>query len=337
MRTTYRTWQLTGPNHIQRIIIDKEKMCNMLNACSTGFGIVVDGSSTNTGVAIMSDLGGLTATISIARNSNRKTEDAVEYKVALKSELTDILLTCKDRIKYIWYEEPFVGFADSSSVLMMIRSTIKEILIEHKDELSHIVFTEVNNKRWKKIFLEKHGLKLPPGGSDAEKAAVASILRTRLVVDNLYDLSCDVTQDEFDACGIVSAGFEALKNHVDLTSKKAVRKFKFETVFELYNATAEEIEEDVILSLDTVIKQNRIPAKVIENGLTIKTLNGRKSFDNNVYELMGDDDKLLILMYSAEKYANILMTYCTQESIINNIDYNAEQTMVVYVWRKNRH
>lgn len=337
MRATYRTWQLVGPEHIQMQIIDAAKLHASLNACNTSIGIGIDGSSTNTGVAIMSDLGGLLGTISLARNSNRKTETPVEYKLALKAELAQLLINCRQNIKYVWYEEPFIGFVDSSSVLMMIRSTVQEILVEHKDLLGHIKYTEVNNKRWKKIFLEAHGTYLPAGGSAAEKAAIAAVLKPRLVRDNLLDPTCDVTQDEFDAAGIVFAGFRSISDGIKLESSKAVHKFKFETAFELFGLGIDEVEEDIVQSLDYAIKQYKIPRKVVENGITFKVLNGRKLFDNIVYETMGDDDKLLILIYSADKYANVLMSYCTQQSIIDQLQSGTDQTMVCYVWRKNRH
>lgn len=342
MHATYRTWVLVGPNHIKMTIIDAVNLYNMLNTCKTGFGIGIDGSSSNTGIGIMSEQEGLACTIACTRDSGKKKEDAVEYKLALKKEIEAILLNCKDHIKYIWYEEPFIGYAESSSVLMMIRSTVKEILVEHKDILGDIKYTEVNNKRWKKIFLESRNSRLPSNKgtfnslSEAEKAAVAAVLSPKLVNDNLYDLTCSVTQDEFDACGIVSAGFYALRNNLSLESQKAVHKFKYETVFELYDLTPEETEEDIVQSLDETVGQYNIPSRVVENGITIRQLNGRKLFSNIVYETMGEDDKLLILVYRADKYANVLLTDCTQQDIIDNIRPNTIQTMVVYVWRKNR-
>ena len=201
INTVYRAWDLVGPQHIKMNTLTIDDMCARINQSETPVGIGIDGSSTNTGIGIMNKIGGLLGTAALSRV---KGDDYIQYKLSFQAELTKLLLTCKDKITNIWYEEPFVGYTNAAEVLMAIRTTIKEIIYTHP-ELKHIVYKEVNNKRWKKIFLEQHNSRLPSGGTPAEKKAIADILSVKLVYDNLYDARCAVTQDEMDASGLVFA------------------------------------------------------------------------------------------------------------------------------------
>ena len=246
-------------------------------------------------------------------------------------------MTCKDKISHIWYEEPFIGFTRAAEVLLAIRTTVKEILLEHKEKLGHIVYKEVNNKRWKKIFLEAHGSRLPSGGSELEKKAVADILSKKLIYDTLENPNCCVTQDEMDATGLAYAGWYGETKDIDLASKKPVHKFKFNIKFEIYNATTQEIEQNIYALLNSACSDFKIPPKVLDNGITVRVLSGRKLFDNIVYETMADTDKLLIFIYNANKYANILLEYGVEQGIAEQIiDFGNNQTLVAYIWRKAR-
>ena len=329
----YRAWDLVGPQHIQMHTITLDEICNRINQSPVPVGIGIDGSSSNTGLGIMNKTGGLLGTAALGRT---KGEDFIQYKLSLQAELAHILLACKDKITHIWYEEPFVGYINAAEVLMAIRTTVKEIIYAHP-ELKHITYKEVNNKRWKKIFLEQHGSQLPTGGSSAEKKAIADILSKRLVYDNLYNAECCVTQDEMDAAGLVYAGWYGEKEGVRLESKKPIYKFKFNIAFEIFDATTEEVEQNIALTLYDASKEYKIPGKVLDNGVTIKVLSGRKLFDNIVYETMEDNDKLLVFIYDATKYANILFKYGAEQGITNQIqNFGDGQTIAAYVWRKSR-
>lgn len=344
MGTLYKIWDLVGPGHIKMFNITLEQMCSRINSYNTEIGIGIDGSSSNTGIAIMTKDMALVGTTGFKRaKKGSKDEDYVEYKIRLKEELRSMLLACKNCIKYVWYEEPFVGYADSSSVLMAIRTTVKEILIENKEELSGIVFREINNKKWKKIFLETHNSRLPgvKGNyktlSDAEKAAIASVLTPRLLDDNLESQKSSATQDEMDAIGIAFTGWHSVKFNINLASKKAVHSFSYEIRFELYNETPEDTEQGLYSSIYSSIEEYNIPTRVTDNGITIKILNGRGQFENLIYENMGEDDKLLVFVYKACKYANILFNKGQDSGILNAInDLGDNQTIVAYIWRKNR-
>lgn len=330
---TYRAWDLIGPQHIKMNILTFDELCQRINQSQVPVGIGIDGSSSNTGLGIMNKSGALISTSVISRAKN---EDYIQYKLSLQDILTKLLLTCKDKISHIWYEEPFVGYTNAAEVLMAIRTAVKEIIYVHQ-ELNHIVYKEVNNKRWKKIFLEQHGSKLPAGGSDAEKKAIADILRTRLIYDNLYDTRCCVLQDEMDAAGLIYAGWYGENENVKLESKKPVHKFKFNVFFELFDSTPEEVEQDIMLSLLDSAAEYKIPSKVLDNGVTITVLTGRKAFDTIVYETMEDSDKLLILIYKASKYTNALFKYGAEQGIASQLqDFGDDQTMAAYIWRKSR-
>jgi hypothetical protein len=281
----------------------------------------------------MNKIGGLLGTAALSRV---KGDDYIQYKLSFQAELTKLLLTCKDKITNIWYEEPFVGYTNAAEVLMAIRTTIKEIIYTHP-ELKHIVYKEVNNKRWKKIFLEQHNSRLPSGGTPAEKKAIADILSVKLVYDNLYDARCAVTQDEMDASGLVFAGWYGERENVKLESKKPIHKFGFNIKFELFDASPEEVEQNIMLTLLDSAEEYKVPARVLDNGVTISILTGRKLFDNIVYETMEDSDKLLVLIYDASKYTNILFKYGAEQGVANQLNsFGDGQTIAAYVWRKSR-
>lgn len=337
--TAFKYWALIGEQRLKMMEQPLEFIASIINQSASPVGIGIDGSSTNTGVSIMSKEGKLICTAAIKRDKskNSKETDSVAYKLRLKSELKDLLLACKTKITHIWYEEPFAGWVNATEVLMAIRTTVKEILLENKEELSSINYVEVNNKRWKSIFFKQHNVAFPTGGSVKEKAAIASILNTVLVYDTVEDKRCAVTQDEMDATGIVYAGWYSVKNNIDLKSKPPVHKFKYEIAFEIYDGTPDEAEQDILQSILPVSIEHNIPSKVLDNGVDIQKLNGRKLFDNIVYETMGDDDKLLVLIYRADKYANVLMEHSNSQDILDNIDsFGADQVIAAYVWRKNR-
>lgn len=331
--TIYRAWDLVEPQHIKMNMLTFDDLCQRINQSSSPVGIGIDGSSTNTGVSIMTNAGALVSTAAISRDDN---EDFVLYKVNLQNVLTELLLNCKEKIANIWYEEPFIGYTKAAEVLMAIRTTVKEIIYTHP-ELKHIKYIEVNNKRWKKIFLEQHNSRLPAGGSAAEKKAIADVLGVKLIHDNLYDARCAVTQDEMDATGLVYAGWYSERENVKLESKKQVHKFKFNIAFELFDAEPAEVESNITLSLLDSAKEYKVPAKVLDNGVTINILTGRKMFENIVYETMEDSDKLLIFIYPASKYANILIEYGIDQGITEQLNQFGEgQTIAAYIWRKTR-
>ena len=327
----YRVWDTLADGRKKVRELTSAEMYEVINNSADIVGLGIDGSSSNTGLGFITNKGTLLGTGRVAKKSK---EDQTEYRHKLKDELTSLLLACKSKLTNVWYEEPFIGFASATPVLMAIKPIVKDILYENK-ELSSIVYKEVNNKRWKKIFLNAHNCKLPIG-TTAEKKAIASVLSPIFVYDNKERFECCVTQDEMDATGIVFAGWYSVKHNLEIESKKAIKPFKYEIIFELYDESVEDTTSSLMFSLSDVADIAEIPRKVLDNGIVMVTLDGRKSFDKLVYEHMNDEDKLLVFIYKASKYADKLFTEDAGK-IVDSINGSGEkQTIVAYIWRKNR-
>lgn len=129
----------------------------------------IDGSTTNTGVAIIQkSSGGLYFTISFTREKSQG-ETPVQYKVRLKRAINQILQN-NTLIDTIYYEEPFIGYASAAPNLMMLRTSIEEIIVENEPLLNYIKHAEINNKHWKKLFLVPDKV---PNGTELEKRLYA--------------------------------------------------------------------------------------------------------------------------------------------------------------------
>lgn len=273
----------------------------------------IDGSTSNSGVAILrqSD-GALMYSMAFSRESK---EEPVRYKVQFKSILVQLFRRCKD-IVYVYYEEPIIEYASAVGNLMMLRTIIDEIKIENEPEFNYIGNSEVNNKKWKKAFLEPAKL---PNNTELEK---------KMVRDKLTEyIPClvDATQDEIDATAM---GFAALMMFIQtgddkgLQSKKKAKPFQYNAYF----VGAEECDD----ALDTFMSSRSVPKELIGSGLGITKLGAREDFDQHIYRNMGDDDKILVIEFNSDKHGDIILRHRLGEiSMLNSKIY-------AFVWRKNR-
>ena len=276
--------------------------------------MAIDGSTTCTGIAFMEkEHGYLLGTTALKRSNG---ESQVRYKVEYKKFIVDILK--KFKISNIFYEEPYIGFADSTKALFMLRSSIEELIIENEPEFDNIKYIEVNNKRWKKALLGEGNC---PVGTDLEKAAVKAEIVRQLPFMNR------VTQDEIDATGIGFVAITRLKSgtEVELASNKKAKPFKFNIKF-----IGADNEDEFYTEFFDQLEDYKIPRMVLDNGMTIRKIPGSGIFDNYVYKYMGDSDKLLVLCFSVKHHANIIL-----EHRISNLTANNKYIYAI-VWRKTR-
>lgn len=278
--------------------------------------ISIDGSTTNTGLAILrEDNGGLLYSCSFSRDgSSKEPESPVRYKVRLKQAVQKILER-NQLIDKIYYEEPFIGYASAAPNLMMLRTFIEELIIENEPRFDYLKHVEINNKKWKKLFLAPDKM---PTGTEAEKKAV----RTKL--EGFMPFLKDVTQDEIDA---ISMGFVAtthIRLHTDdeLSSQKKPRPFQYNIKFIGANE-----DDDMLLEFSDVYSG---PDYLLENGLAITTCKGTEDFNKHVYKHMGSEDKVLIIKYDSSKHGNLTLQY--------KIGHLAASYDYIYaiVWRKAR-
>lgn len=274
----------------------------------------IDGSTTNTGMAILRECdGALLYLISAAREKD--TESPVRYKVRLK-QAVKFLFENNPRITTVYYEEPCIGFAGAVANLFMLRTFIEELIIENEPSFNHIKHYEIPNKRWKKLFLAPDKC---PTGSEAEKAAV----KQKVLYYMPFMFSS--TQDEIDA---LAMGFAAV-NHMrdgklpeDLESAKKISKFLYNIQF-----IAADDDESMLLEFSEVYKG---PQVILENGINLTEIDGKSNFDKHVYQTMGGDDKLLIIKFSTKHHSNLVLQH--------KIGHLAAQYDYLYamVWRKSR-
>ncbi len=271
----------------------------------------IDGSTDNTGVAILREGdGALCASIGF----EKKDETPVAYKVRLKRAIQGILER-NPYIKHVFYEEPFIEYAEAAARLLMLRVFIEEIKIENEPAFDYLSYAEINNQKWKRLFLYP------------QKCTGDSKLQKKMVRDKLVSglpYLKDVTQDEIDA---IAMGFVAVVKLKDgdereLESKRKARPFKYEVQF--IGGDSDEIV------LQEMFDTCNIPQVVLENGITIVGLSSKGSFDNKVLEAMGQDDKLVIIKFSSNKHGNIILKH--------KIGALAAEYDTIYavVWRKNR-
>ncbi len=276
--------------------------------------MAIDGSTTNTGVAILRESdGALLFTCSFAREKNTN-ETPVQYKVRLKKAINTIL-TNNTLIQSVYYEEPFIGYASSVPNLMMLRTFIEELIVENEPLLDYLKHIEINNKKWKKLFLAPDKC---PTGTDAEKAAV------RKKLEGYMPFLSVVSQDEIDA---ISMGFIAavnIKNGTDedLESKKKPKPFQYNIAF----IGADE-DDDMLLEFGDIYDG---PNYLLENGINLTTCKGTEDFNKHVYKEMGNEDKVLIIKYDSKKHGNLTLQY--------RIGHLAATYKYIYaiVWRKSR-
>lgn len=272
----------------------------------------IDGSTTNTGVAILRERdGALCYSCAFTREQG---ETPVQYKVRLKRAVHQIL-TNNTLIETVYYEEPFIGYASAAPNLMMLRTFIEELIVENEPLLNYLKHAEINNKRWKKLFLAPDKC---PTGTELEKAAV------RAKLEGYMPFLKPVTQDEIDA---ISMGFIAtvqIRNGDEdsLESKKKPRPFQYNVRF----IGADE-DEHMLMEFPDIYDG---PSYLLENGLALTECKGTEDFDKHIYKMMGNDDKVLIVRFNSNKHGNLILQY--------KLGHLASTYEYIYaiVWRKSR-
>lgn len=274
----------------------------------------IDGSTSNSGLALLRESdGALLYTMAAKRDASG--ESPVHYKIRLKRAVRD-LLRANPKIHKVMYEEPCIGYAGAVSNLFMLRTFIEELIIEEEPEFDHIKHFEINNKRWKKLFLAPDKC---PTGSELEKKAV------RNKVEMYLPFLSKVTQDEIDA---IAMGFATCKFMIDgqtaeeLESKKRISKFQYNIKF-----LACENDDNMWVEFFDVYKG---PEALLQNGMHLTEIDSKTNFDKHVFKTMGIDDKVLIVKFSSKHHANLVLQH--------KIGHLAAQFPYIYaiVWRKTR-
>lgn len=276
----------------------------------------IDGSTDTTGIGLLRESdGALIACASFHRERETKGENPVQYKVRLKREIYKLLHNNPNFLRDVYYEEPFIGYVQATKNLLMLRTFVEELKFEYEDEFSDLKVTEINNQRWKRLFLAPE--KCPPGTELQKKYVRAKLVQA-------LPFLATVTQDEIDAISMGITACTAMRHGEEdrLKSKKKTTPFKYNVQF-----IGSDDDEAVFQSLTEICEA---PKDVMDNGIVFRELNGRGSFDNRVYEVMGSEDKLLILKFNSSKYGNIILEYR-----IGNLA-ESYQYLYALVWRKTR-
>jgi len=271
--------------------------------------ISIDGSTSNTGLSILRESDGLPIySIKAKRESQEK---PVQYKVYLKRFVYEILKRNK-LIQKVFYEEPFISYAVASQNLLMLRTFIEELIVENEPYFNYIKHNEINNMSWKKLFL------LPgkvPQGTKLQK----EYIRNKLFEKFAYLATYDLSQDEIDS---IAMGFTTITKMKNIEHTKKARPF-------LYNVEFIGADDDDTM-LQEFIEIHSLPKHLLANGVAFKTISGKSNFDKTIYELMGSDDKVIIIKFSSKHHGNLAIKY--------RIGHLAATFPYLYaiVWRKNR-
>ena len=273
----------------------------------------IDGSTDNTGVGIIRERDGAIVGC-IAFKHQKSEENPVQYKVKLKRELYKLLHNNKNIVN-IYYEEPFIGYVNATKNLFMLRTSVEEIKYENEPEFDYIKYVEVNNLKWKKDFLAPDKC---PAGTELQKQAV----KDKLI--GLIPFLKDITQDEIDALamGYVAVCKQQNGTEGQLETRKKARPFK-------YNIEFLGADEDEIVFQEFMDDFN-IPDVVLNNGIVFREISGIGDFNKKVYDVMGNEDKLLILKFASNKYGNLVLKY-RLGSLVNMHKY-----IYAIVWRTTR-
>lgn len=275
--------------------------------------ISIDGSTTSTGLSILRKSDAALLYSCRFERSYSESETAVQFKVRLKKAVKNLLILNKS-ITTVFYEEPFIGYAEAAATLMMLRTFIDEIIVEEEPALDYIKHSEINNLRWKKEFLAP--TKVPSGTENQKKAVRAKLVSSMPYLEEL-------SQDEVDA---LCMGFVAVKNlqngtEDELASKK-VRPFQYDVQF-----IGADSDEAVLYDiLDTYSG----PKSILENGITLTSIKGSTNFDKHIYKTMGSEDKVLIVKFSSDHHCNLVLKYKLGD-LATSYDY-----IYAIVWRKTR-
>jgi hypothetical protein len=295
----------------EAILVNDIKDMVITSECSLG----IDCSSTCTGLCLADNSGIPLYTVAVKRDAG---DDYILYKVKLKNFFVSLFKRFL-QIKSVYYEEPFLGYAESSKILLTLRTTIQEIKYENTPRFDYLKFREVSNQTWKKLFLSP--LKVP-AGKDAQKSAVRKKLE-----EEYYSCYKDLTQDEVDATAMtLVCTLKILLGDEDaIISSHKVRPFKYEIQF-----IGADADEDMLDEFNSKAATWKIPKKLRQEAYKLIELNGRGMFNDKVYANMGDDDKVLVLKYDSQKYGNITLEYRIG-NLVTQYKY-----LYAVVWRSKR-
>ena len=225
------------------------------------------------------------------------------------------LLKSNVMLDTVYYEEPFIGYAEAAKNLLMLRTFLEELIVENEPELDYIKHFEINNMKWKKLFLAPDKC---PAGTSLQKEAVRKKLEGYMPFLNV------VTQDEIDA---ISMGFVAAAKLNDgesdeLESKKKVHPFKYNIQF-----IGADKDDDMFVELFDICK---CPQIVMSNGILFTIMSNIANFDKHVYQNMGSDDKLLIVRFNSGSHGDLVLRHKIGR-LAADYDY-----IYAIVWRKSR-
>lgn len=307
MKTSIRRPETTGNGETKLTPVQLEYIQIPDNAVMS-----IDGSTTNTGVGILRERdGALYYSCAFTREKN---ETPVQYKVRLKREIHDILIR-NPLIRKVYYEEPFIGYATAAPNLFMLRTFIEELVVENEPQFNYLAYSEINNKKWKRLFLAPDKC---PTGTEAEKAAVRTKLETYL------PFMADGSQDEIDAIcmGLVACTALADGTNSDLASKKKPHAFQYNITF-----IGADSDDEMCSCFGDIYNGPKI---LLENGVSISDIKSTSDFDKHVYTQMGTDDKILVIKFPSSKHADLTLKY-RQGNLAASFDY-----LYAIVWRKGR-
>lgn len=298
---------LDGKTTLQEI--DKEQM-RADQSCT----MAIDCSSNSTGIALQTEKD---ATLKFSVSLIRETgETPVQYKVRYKSFVKEVLRRNRD-IQTVFYEEPFIGHPTAVASLYMLRSSLEELKVEYEEEFGNIDVAMISNSKWKGMLFDGE-----PGWARGGTSEQKKLIRKKM--EEYMPFLSVVTEDEVDAAAMGRVCTLHLKNGTaeELESKPKPVPFLFESEF-----LGGDCDEAIFQGLLDACK---IPDRVLENGIVFDHLKPRANFKKTVYELMGEDDKLLIIRFPSDKHANVTLEYR-----IGHIAYSHSYIYAV-IWRKYR-
>lgn len=277
--------------------------------------LAIDGSTSNSGLAIMRESdGALTYSMCATREASKETP--VHYKIRLKRQVAEILRNNKF-ITQVYYEEPVIANPSSVANLFMLRTFIEEMIIENEPEFDYVKHYEISNMRWKKEILAPAKI---PSGTENQKKAV------REKVEGMLPFLNKVTQDEIDAiamgyivCKLAKDG----KTGEDLQSKKKVRPFKYEIRF----IGADDDE----MAFNDFFDVYDGPEKLLDQSISFTEITSRTKFEQHLYDTMGSDgDRVLVIKFPSKTHGDLILKHR-----IGNL---AAQWQYIYaiVWRVAR-
>lgn len=279
--------------------------------------ISIDGSTSNTGIAILrSSDSAVYCTIAVSREkTGNEAESPVRYKIRLKKFVEGLLRRFKS-ITQVLYEEPCIDNPTAIPNTMMLRTFIEEMIIENEPEFDNLYHVEINNKRWKRLFLHPEPC---PVGTDKEKEAVRNkILRA-------FPYFLNISQDEMDALGMGVAYVSFIRSgndRDDIKSKKATKPFKYDIAF-----IGGEDDEDFIIQFPDIY---RGPRNILSNGINFSEIKRTTKFNDYIYKTMDEDDKVLVIKYNSKHHGDIALKYGIGE-LVNECSY-----IYAIVWRAAR-